>query len=122
MCCVYNYSKVTIIITLEVACYSFLFVQTLKALNWNYSLKCSSRGLIKRTFLDLYSSKLRIFCLPKHRTKSPPTEGPHKNVGTWAPSYLATLMISRSILSETVKPRTSGPIADFNAVMFLQYH
>src|SRR6218665_3681604 len=34
-------------------------IQTLKAL----SLKC--RGLIKRTFLDLYSSKLRIFCLPQ---------------------------------------------------------
>src|SRR6218665_1238180 len=70
---------------------SFLFVQTLKALNWNYSLKC--RGLIKRTFLDLYSSKLRIFCLPKHRTKSPPMVGPHTNVGTWAPSYLATLLV-----------------------------
>src|SRR6218665_1643283 len=52
LCCVYN-SKVTIIITLEVACYfvSINFVQALKALDWNYSLKC--RGLIKRTFLDL---------------------------------------------------------------------
>src|SRR6218665_1895358 len=47
----------------------------------------------KRTFLDQYSPKLRIFCLPKHRTKSPPMEGPHTNVGTWAPSYLATLLV-----------------------------
>src|SRR6218665_1074118 len=69
----------------------FLFVQTLKALNWNYNPKC--RGLIKRTFLDLYSSKLRIFCLAKHRTTSQPMEGPHTNVGTWAPSYLATLLM-----------------------------
>src|SRR6218665_1638948 len=90
LCCVYN-SKVAIIITLEVI--SFLFVQTLKALNWNYSLKY--RGLIKRTFLDLYRLLLKIpgsFVSPKHRTKSPPMEGPHTNVGTWAPSYLATLL------------------------------
>src|SRR6218665_1669972 len=93
LCCVYN-SKVTIIITLEVACYFVSICSDIeRTYNWNYSLKC--RGLIKRTFLDLYrlySSKLRIFCPPKHRTKSPPMEGPHTNAGTWAPSYLATLL------------------------------
>src|SRR6218665_645169 len=91
LCCVYN-SKVTIIITLEVACYFVSICSDIeRTYNWNYSLKC--RGLIKRTFLDLYrlySSKLRI-----HRTKSPPMEGPHTNVGTWAPSYLATLLSDR---------------------------
>src|SRR6218665_204017 len=94
LCCVYN-SKVTIIITLEVACYFVSICSDIeRTYNWNYSLKC--RGLIKRTLLDLYrlySSKLRIFCHPKHRTKSPPMEGPHTNVGTWAPSYLATLLL-----------------------------
>ena len=64
-----------------------MFVQTLKALNWNNSLKC--RGLIKHTFLDPYSSELRIFCLPKHRTKSPPGGAPHKcwNLGPQLPCY-----------------------------------
>src|SRR6218665_1795559 len=62
----------------------------LKAIDWNYSLKC--RGLIKRIFRPVLL-KVEDFCLPKHRTNSPPMEGPHTNVGTWAPSYLATLLM-----------------------------
>src|SRR6218665_909246 len=61
----------------------------------------------KRTFLYQYSLKLRIVCLPKHWTKYPPMEGPHTNVGTWAPGYLATLLIQTRVLMEYRRLPTS---------------
>ena len=68
-----------------------------------YSLKC--RGLIKRTFLDLYSSKLRIVCLPQTQDQvSAYGEAPHTcwNLGPQLPCYATE---NKTTILESTLPR-----------------
>src|SRR6218665_2483691 len=71
---------------------SRLLVQTLKVLIWNYSLKC--RGLNEHFYTSRLLPQIEDLLSPPNIGPSiyPPMEGPHTNVGTWAPGFLATLL------------------------------